>query len=227
MHLCGGPRAGGPALCAYCSSRLASFARYSSSWWKSSARWSSICAGLAPSGAMKLAAGSSPPLTKARNRLTSSRAASSSLASRSLSAPLTVGVELNQDIARLHLLAVLNMDRTHHPGLEWLNDLGAAARHDLSGRRSDDVDRAPPRPEKRRAEQQNDRRPDGAPDRRGRRIHDFKRSRQERQLGAAPRRSGAHRGETARRLRPASRGSADFMQPPPAADAGMHSGRRS
>src|SRR5215813_13748303 len=79
------------SACAYCLSRLASLARYSSSCCASNRRWSSICAGLAPFGGTKLAAGSSPSLSRARRRLTSSRAASSSFASRSLSAPLMVG----------------------------------------------------------------------------------------------------------------------------------------
>ena len=65
-------------------------------------------------------------------------------------------IELDQHVAGLDRLPVVHMDGAHHPGLERLDDLGAAARHDFAGRRRDDVDRAPPGPDQRRAEQQDD-----------------------------------------------------------------------
>ena len=49
-------------------------------------------------------------------------------------------IELDQDIAGLDALPVLHMDRAHDAGLERLDDLGAAARHDLARRGGDDVD---------------------------------------------------------------------------------------
>ena len=52
-------------------------------------------------------------------------------------------IELDQHVAGLDRLPVLHPNGPHHPGLERLDDLGAAARHDLSGRRRNDVDRAP------------------------------------------------------------------------------------
>ena len=95
-------------------------------------------------------------------------------------------IELDQHVAGLDRLPVLHPNGAHHPGLERLDDLGATARHDFSGRRRNDVDRAPPGPDQRRAEQQDDGGPDRTADRRRRRFHDFKRGRQERQLFAAP-----------------------------------------
>ena len=95
-------------------------------------------------------------------------------------------IEFDQDVAGLDLLPVLHTDRAHHPGLERLDHLGAPARHDLAGRRGDDVDRARPGPNQRRAEQHDDGGPDRAPDRRRRRFDDFERRRQECQLLAAP-----------------------------------------
>ena len=95
-------------------------------------------------------------------------------------------IELDQHVAGLDRLPVLHPNGAHHPGLERLDDLGATARHDFSGRRRNDVDRAPPGPDQRRAEQQDDGDPDRTADRRRRRFHDFKRGRQERQLFVAP-----------------------------------------
>ena len=106
-------------------------------------------------------------------------------------------IELDQHVAGLDRLPVLHTDGPHHTGLERLDDLGAAARHDFSGRRCDDIDRAPPGPDQRRAEQQDD----------GGRsygqsatvvFHDFKRGRQERQLFAAL--PCARRNELTRRI---------------------------
>ena len=74
-------------------------------------------------------------------------------------------IELNQYVAGLDRLPVLHPNGAHHPSLERLDDLGATARHDFSGRRRNDVDRAPPGPEQRRAEQQDDGDPDCTADR--------------------------------------------------------------
>ena len=45
-----------------------------------------------------------------------------------------VGSSSIRIVAGLDLLAVLDMDRAHHAGLERLDDLGAAARDDLAVR---------------------------------------------------------------------------------------------
>ena len=86
-------------------------------------------------------------------------------------------IELDQHVADLDRLPVLHPNGAHHAGLERLDDLGATARHDFSGRRRNDVDCAPPGPDQRHAEQQYDGGPDRTADRRRRRFHDFKRSR--------------------------------------------------
>ena len=49
-------------------------------------------------------------------------------------------IELDQDVAFLDALTVPDVDRADDADLEGLDDLGAAARHDLAGRRGDDVD---------------------------------------------------------------------------------------
>jgi hypothetical protein len=135
-------------------------------------------------------------------------------------------IKLDQHVASLDRLPVLHPNGAHHPGLERLDDLGAATRHDFSGRRRNDVDRAPPGPDQRRAEQQDDGDRDRAADRRRRRFHDLERGRQERQLFAAPlvrtpQRDDAGRG---RGRRDGFNGPHEFL---PAVDATMHSGRRS
>ena len=55
-------------------------------------------------------------------------------------------IELDQHVAGLDRLSVVHPNGAHNPGLERLDDLGAATRHDLSARRCNDVDRAPPGP---------------------------------------------------------------------------------
>ena len=134
-------------------------------------------------------------------------------------------IELDQHVAGLDRLPVLHPDGAHHPGLERLDDLGATARHDFSGRRRNDVDRAPPGPGQRRAEQQDDGGPDRTADRRRRRFHDFKRGRQERQLFAAPLVRTPKRDDASHRLggRGGISGLHEFL---PAIGATMHSGRR-
>ena len=95
-------------------------------------------------------------------------------------------IELDQHVAGLDRLPVLNTNGPHHTGLERLDDLGAAARHDFSSRRCDDIDGARPGPDQSHAEKQDDGGPDRTTNRRRRCFDDFKRSRQERQLFAAP-----------------------------------------
>ena len=53
-------------------------------------------------------------------------------------------VELDQEIAGVDMLAVDHMDRPDNAGVERLDNLAAAAGHDLTLRRGDDVD-CPPR----------------------------------------------------------------------------------
>ena len=95
-------------------------------------------------------------------------------------------IELDQYIAGFDHLPVLRPNGAHHPGLERLDDLSATAWHDLSGCRRNDVDRTPPRPAQRRAEQQDDGDTDRTADRRRRCFHDLERGWQEGQLFAAP-----------------------------------------
>ena len=52
-------------------------------------------------------------------------------------------IELYQHVAGLDRLPVLHPNGADHAGLERLDDLGATARHDFSGRRRNDVDCAP------------------------------------------------------------------------------------
>ncbi len=66
------------------------------------------------------------------------------------------GIELDQHVAGPDRLPVLHGNGAHHSGLEWLDHLGAAAGHDFSRGRRDDVDGAPPRPHQRDAEQEHD-----------------------------------------------------------------------
>src|SRR5262249_25236852 len=135
-------------------------------------------------------------------------------------------VGLAPPVVGLDRLPILYPNGAHHPGLERLDELGAAARHDFSGRRRNGVDRAPPGPYQRRAEQRDDGDADRTADRRRRRFHDFKRRRQERQLFAAPRARAPKRDDAPRRLdgRGGFRRLHGFL---PASDATMHSGRRS
>jgi hypothetical protein len=86
-------------------------------------------------------------------------------------------IELDQHVAGLDRLPILYPNGAHHPGLERLDELGAAARHDFSGRRRNGVDRAPPGPYQRRTEQQDDGGRDCTADRRRWRFHDLKRRR--------------------------------------------------
>jgi hypothetical protein len=135
-------------------------------------------------------------------------------------------IELDQHVAGLDRLSVLHPNGAHNPGLERLDGLGAAARHDLSARRCNDVDRAPPGPYQPRGEQQDDGGPDCTADRRGRRFDDFKRRRQECQLFALPRVRAPKGDDAPGRLDGRIRfsGLHGFL---PAGDATMHSGRRS
>src|SRR5262245_49677125 len=91
-------------------------------------------------------------------------------------------IELDQDLPSLDALPVANMDGPHNTGLERLDDFGAPTRDDFSRRRGDDVDLAKRRPGKGQAKQRNDRHANGSPDWRGRRLDDFQRRRQKREL---------------------------------------------
>jgi hypothetical protein len=133
------------------------------------------------------------------------------------------GIEFYQHVAGFDRLSVVHPDGTHHPGLERLDDLGAAARHDFSGGRSNDVDGTPGGPGQRCTEQQDDDRHDGAPNRRGRRFDDLERGRQERQLFGAPLAHMPKRNDLSPRRRSFS-GLHGYL---PATDATMHNGRRS
>ena len=89
------------------------------------------------------------------------------------------GIELDENLAGLDALPVLNVDGAHNAGLERLDDLDAAAGNDLAGRRGDDIDMAEARPEQGQAEQAMMSHADCTPDRRRRRLDDFQRRRQE------------------------------------------------
>src|SRR5262249_3622870 len=91
-------------------------------------------------------------------------------------------IELDQHLPSLNALPVANTDGPHDAGLERLDDFGAPARDDFSRRRGDDVDLAKRRPGQGQAKQRNDRHTNGPPDRRGRRLDDFQRRRQKREL---------------------------------------------
>ena len=95
-------------------------------------------------------------------------------------------IELNQYVAGFDRLPVLHPNGAYHTGLERLDDLGATAWHDLSGCRCNDVDRTPPGPDQRRAEQHDDGDTDRTADRRWRCFHDLERGWQEGQLFVAP-----------------------------------------
>ena len=99
-------------------------------------------AGSAPAGGWKSASGSSLSASAA-----CSRAMSSCVGQQIALQMVALGgvhrrIELDQHVACLDALPVLHMDRAHHAGLERLDDLGAAARHDLARCRGHDVDRA-------------------------------------------------------------------------------------
>jgi hypothetical protein len=91
-------------------------------------------------------------------------------------------VELDQDLSGGNGLAILDVDRANHSGLERLHDLGAPAGHDLSRRGRDDIDMAEAGPGERHAEHGDDGNADGVAERRRRRLHDLEGGRQERQL---------------------------------------------
>ena len=135
-------------------------------------------------------------------------------------------IELDQHVTGLDRLPVVYPNGAHNAGLERLDDLGAAARHDFSARRRDDVDRAPPGPYQRRAEQQDDGGRDRTADWRRWRFHDFKRRRQERQLFAAPC-VRAPKGDDGPCRLDRRGGFSGLHGCLPASDATMHNGRRS
>src|SRR5215831_19108441 len=69
-------------------------------------------------------------------------------------------IELDEHIACLDRLLVLNLNGSHHAGLEWLNNLSTTARNYFSGGRRNDVNGACPGPNQRSAEKQYDCGPD-------------------------------------------------------------------
>src|SRR5262245_50123019 len=91
-------------------------------------------------------------------------------------------IKLDQDLPGPDALSVANMDCSYYPRLERLDDFGAPARDEFSRRRGDDVDLAKRRPGQGQAKQRNDRHTNGPPDRRWRRLDDFQRRRQKREL---------------------------------------------
>src|SRR5579871_6661280 len=103
------------------------------------------------------------------------------------------GIELDENVARLHGLAVVNVDGAHHTDLDGLDDLAAAAGHDLAGGRGDDVDVSEARPGKRNAEEPDDGQRGGSADRGRRRLDDLERGAQELELIAAPAARREHR----------------------------------
>src|SRR5262249_38332405 len=82
-------------------------------------------------------------------------------------------VELEKDVTGIYFLPVADMDATHDASLERLDGLRAAARNDLAGCHSDNVDRANAGPGQRNAERDDDGHRNGAPNRRGRSLDDF------------------------------------------------------
>src|SRR5262249_26077756 len=91
-------------------------------------------------------------------------------------------IEIDQDLPSLDALPVADVDGPDDAGFERLDDFGAPTRDDFSRRRGDDVDLAKRRPGQGQAKQRNDRHTNGPPDRRGRRLDDFQRRRQKREL---------------------------------------------
>src|SRR5215470_2829093 len=57
-------------------------------------------------------------------------------------------IELDENLAGLHALPIVHMDRANDASLERLYDLGATARNDPARRRGDDIDFAEARPRK-------------------------------------------------------------------------------
>ena len=105
-----------------------------------------------PAGGLKLASGSSVGQRRLQPRDVELRARSDRFAVPALRV-VHGRIELDQHVAGFDRLAVLDVDRAHHAGLERLDDLGAAGRNDLAGGRGDDVDLAEARPRQRDAEQ--------------------------------------------------------------------------
>lgn len=94
-------------------------------------------------------------------------------------------IEFDQDISGLDAVAIPDIDRRHHAGLQRLDHLDAADRHDLSLRGGDDVDASEGRPGQRDDEECNHRSGDGASRRGRRRLDDLQCGRQECTFGAA------------------------------------------
>ncbi len=91
-------------------------------------------------------------------------------------------IELDENVAGLDALAILDMDGADDAGGERLHHLDAAAGHDLAGRRGDDIDLADTRPRHREREHADDGERQRPADRRGRRLDDLQRSGQKGEL---------------------------------------------
>src|SRR5262249_37383427 len=91
-------------------------------------------------------------------------------------------VELDKDVTGTDALAVTDMNRTHDAGLEWLNDLAATARNNLSRRDGDNVDRADTCPRQRCDEHGDDGDSNGAAGWRGGSFDNLERGRQKREF---------------------------------------------
>ena len=88
-------------------------------------------------------------------------------------------IQLQKRVSRLDGLAFLNVDCRDLALIEQLDHLGVASRLDLARRRRVNVQPAEIRPDQRRKRAGADRRNERDRQRRGRRLQDFKRSRQE------------------------------------------------
>src|SRR5690349_17761785 len=82
-------------------------------------------------------------------------------------------IKLYQNLASLDRLPVPYPNGANYAGLERLDDLGSTAWDDFSGRRRNDIDGTPRRPDQRCAKQDNNRGHDRAARGRGRRLDDF------------------------------------------------------
>ena len=127
-------------------------------------------------------------------------------------------IELKKDVAGTDALAVADVDRTHHAGLERLDGLGAAARNDLARRHGDNVDRADARPGQRNAENGDDGESNGAADRRGGSLDDLEGGRQKREFVLSTVFALLRKGDDV---------FSGLHAALPGADRGLHIGRRS
>src|SRR5262249_10474609 len=171
------------SFCARWRSSAASLAANSDVWLTRNWRCIVTRLGGAAAGGRNSDTGSSLPLKAARKRATSSCAEVRSLRKWLRSASFMVGSSSIRTCPALTFcLPVADVDGPHDAGLERLDDFGASTWDDFSRRRGDDVDLAKRRPGQGQAKQRNDRHTNGPPDWRGRRLDDFQRRRQKREL---------------------------------------------